>query len=194
MDFFVYNTGEGTLEINEYQLFLIKEFKDLLDDKRNKCKDDKTGKLKLQARKELTYIWLVMDPKSPYSQFTEQEAHTVALDDSGLTQKEFEDPIFRAACRKYKEILDSDRILKLLRAAYGAVDKLELYFSEMLDFTERKATDGTPVYKAKDVIAELKNLGDVVKGVKDVEILYKKGLESQNNSVRGDAKPGWLDA
>jgi hypothetical protein len=47
MDFFVYNTGEGTLEINEYQLFLIKEFKDLLDDKRNKCKDDKTGKLKL---------------------------------------------------------------------------------------------------------------------------------------------------
>jgi hypothetical protein len=85
MDFFVYNTGEGTLEINEYQLFLIKEFKDLLDDKRNKCKDDKTGKLKLQARKELTYIWLVMDPKSPYSQFTEQEAHTVALDDSGLT-------------------------------------------------------------------------------------------------------------
>jgi hypothetical protein len=47
MDFFVYNTSEGTLEINEYQLFLIKEFKDLLDDKRNKCKDDKTGKLKL---------------------------------------------------------------------------------------------------------------------------------------------------
>jgi hypothetical protein len=193
MDFFVYNSGDGSLDINEPQIFLIKEFNALLDLERNKCKEDKTGKLKLRARKELTYIWLKMDPKSPYAQFTELEAHTTALDDSRLTKEEYDDEVFRAACRKYQEILDSDRILRMIKAARGVIDKLEYYLTEEVDFSEKNLQTGAPIYKAKDVIAEIKNLGDVITGLKDLETMYKKGQESVNNGSRGDATPGRRD-
>ena len=66
MNFFVYDNAENKLSIDEYSVLLVKEFKDLWDITRNKCKEDKTGKLRLRAYKELTYIYLVLDYKSPY--------------------------------------------------------------------------------------------------------------------------------
>ena len=59
MNFFIFNSADNTLEIDEYSILLVKEFKDLWDINRNKCKEDKSGKLRLRARKEITYIYLV---------------------------------------------------------------------------------------------------------------------------------------
>ena len=56
MQFFLFNNETNSLEINEHSILLVKEFKDLWDQGRNKCKEDKTGKLRLRAFKELTYI------------------------------------------------------------------------------------------------------------------------------------------
>jgi hypothetical protein len=64
---------------------------------------DKT-KHKDKATKELTYIYLAIDYKSIYSQYSELERHQEALNDSGLTEKEFNDPTFREACRKYRAL------------------------------------------------------------------------------------------
>jgi hypothetical protein len=101
MNIFVYDNVNNRLEINEPEILLIKEFKDLSD-------KDKT-KTKTQLWKELTYIYLAIDWKSPYSQYLEQERHEEALNDSGLTEKEFNDPIFREACRKYKALQNSNK-------------------------------------------------------------------------------------
>ena len=53
---------------------------------------------------EFKYIFLMLDFKSPYLEYIEQERHEQAMKDSELTDKEWEDPDFRAACRKYMEI------------------------------------------------------------------------------------------
>lgn len=63
--------------------------------------------------------------KSPYQQYLEQERHLAALEDSGLTDDEWNDPDFRAACRKYQEIKDSSRILSLIKTAYRTLEKWE---------------------------------------------------------------------
>ena len=88
MNFFVYDNAENRLSIDEYSILLVKEFKDLWDITRNKCKEDKTGKLRLRAYKELTYIYLVLDYKSPYFQYLEKDKHESALDDSGLKEED----------------------------------------------------------------------------------------------------------
>ena len=62
MNVFVYDNANSKLEINEPEIFLIKEFKALSD--RDKTKN------KSKLWKELTYIYLAIDWKSLYSQYS----------------------------------------------------------------------------------------------------------------------------
>jgi hypothetical protein len=114
MNVFSFNNITKELEINEPELLLIKEFHDLI-------KRDKT-KSKGRAMKELTYMYLAIDWKSPYSQYSEGERHSESLIDSGLSESEYNDPIFREACRKYRALQDSNKSIKLLEAAKKAAD------------------------------------------------------------------------
>jgi hypothetical protein len=52
-------------------LLLIKEFKDLLETKRNISKIDPKGLLKERAFRELSYIYLAIDWNSPYHSYDE---------------------------------------------------------------------------------------------------------------------------
>ena len=78
----------------------------------------------------------------------------------------------------------------MLKAAQNKVDDITDYFDNILDLSER--VDGKPVYKLKDVIAEMKNLGDVITGLKNLELLYEKEQEAKSN-LRADAVPGFFD-
>jgi hypothetical protein len=59
MNVFVYDNVDKQLELNEPELLLTKEFSNLI--KRDK------SKFKERATRELTYIYLAIDWKSPYS-------------------------------------------------------------------------------------------------------------------------------
>jgi hypothetical protein len=52
-----------------------------------------------------------------YADYPEQERHQEAIKDSGLTEDEFNDPTFRAACRKYRALQEETRSIKMLKAA-----------------------------------------------------------------------------
>lgn len=61
MKFFVYDNVKNEIAIENESIFLIRELGSLLEETRNKCDKDKTGKKKLRAFKELTYIFLFFD-------------------------------------------------------------------------------------------------------------------------------------
>ena len=113
-ELFMFNSAENTVEINEPDVLLIREFAALWEKSRNKCKEDPTGSLRKRAFRELAYIYLMLSWKSPYSDYTQAERHEECLKDAGITEAEWADPTFRAACRKYKELQDSSRSLKLI--------------------------------------------------------------------------------
>lgn len=150
MNFFTYNNANGNVELNNPDILLVREFKSLLDDERNKCKEDKTGKLHLRAFREFTYIYLALDWQSIYSDYSEQERHDEALKDAHMTEKEFNDPLFREACRKYRAIQDSNKSIRLLNAASEMVDKFIEYF-KTCDPLERDMETGKPIWKVKDI-------------------------------------------
>ena len=58
---FQYDQVNDKLELNRPEILLIKEFAALMDNKRNICPEDKTGKEHLRAYKEFTYIYLATD-------------------------------------------------------------------------------------------------------------------------------------
>ena len=191
MKFFLFDNSTNSVVVNEPEVLLIKEFAALWNNDRNKTKGDPKGIKKTRAYRELTYIWLMLDWTSPYVDFDEQERHQECLKDAGLTEKEWNDPDFRAACRKYRELQNSSRALKLIKSAQGVVDKITDYFNN-IDIEERDPVTGKPIFKTKDVMAELSNVSSVVEQLKTLEFLYKKEQEQQSG-LMGDVEGGFMD-
>lgn len=192
MKIFVYNNSTGEIEINEPEVLLLREFEALWDITRNKCKADPGGSKRLRAFRELKYIFLMIDWLSPYSQYDEQERHSEALQDAEITEAEWADSKFREACRKYRELQESSKALKFIKAAQGVVDKITDYFND-LDLNERDPVTQKPIYKTKDVMAEMQNASSVIDELKNLEVMYKKEIQAVNTSIRGDVEPGAFD-
>lgn len=186
--FFNYDEKSGAVNLDDSTLLLTKEFAALFDLERNKCKEDPTGIKKLRAFKEITYIYLAIDWKSLYSNYSNQEKHEAALKDSGLTEKEFNDPIFREACRKYVAIQDSNRYVRLLQAAQEVTDKIIDYFNN-IDLT---STDdqGKPLIKITDIQKAMDQSVKQIESLKMIESLVKKELAEQS-TIRGGAIEGF---
>lgn len=186
---FQYDSIHNRIEILTDEIMLVKEFSDLMSPERNKCKKDPSGLEGLRGFRELIYIQQALSWQSIYSDYSEQERHREALQDSELTEEEFNDPIFRAACRKFKAIQESNKSIKLLNAAKEMVDKFIDYF-ETADPLERDPQTGKPIYKVKDIQSELKNLIDVHETMIGLENQVKKQIQEQSN-IRGGARNGY---
>ena len=162
-----------------------------MDVKRNKCPEDTSGKNKLRAYKEFAYIYLFFDWESPLANEPEQDRHQEALDNSGLTSEQFEDPEFRSACKMYESIQNRNINLRLLRACMSSVDKLIFYF-ENVDINERDEVTGKPIFSSKDLISNIKNAKELVASLNELEIQVKKDLES-DSGLRGGVEAGFFD-
>ena len=186
---FQYNNVNGQVTLEKGEILLIREFSALMENKRNICKEDKTGEKHLRAFREFTYIWLAICWKSVYSEYDEQVRHQESLKDANLTEEEFNNPEFRAACRKFRQIQESNLSIKMLHAAQETVNKFIEYFNSV-DPLEKDEQTGKPVYKVKDIMAELSSLGKVHDELVDLEGRVKKELTEQS-SVRGGAIDGY---
>lgn len=191
MKFFAYDNVNHKVSIEDEGILLVKEFEALMDPNRNKTTTDKTGKNRERAFKEFKFIYLFFDWGSPYFQYAEKDKHEEAYKDSGLTPKEFNDPIFREACRKYDQLQNSSKIGNLLKASYSTIDKI-IHYLETINLDERDPISGKPIFKTKDVIAEMSSAGKLIDTIKTLEVSFKKEAEG-DNKLRGDTTPGLFD-
>ena len=177
MNVFVYDNVNNRLEINEGEIFLVTEFKNLLN--KDQSKDEEL------AFKELTYIYLALDWKSPYSQYTELERHEEALRDSGLTEEEFNNPVFREACRKYRTLQESNLSVRMLNAAKLGAQQFIDYFTIIADLNERDV-NGKPVFDAKKHFETMSKMHDLHEELTSLENLVKKEL-TETSTLRAGA-------
>lgn len=191
MKIFLYDNVSSTVILNKEEILLVKEFAALVDPKRFKTAGKKIIKDKEHVFKEFTYMFLFFDWESPYFQYIEQDRHRDSFLDSGLTDAEFSDPLFRAACKKYDEIQNASKIGRLLKASYLTIDKITHYL-ETIDLNERDEVSGKPIFKTKDVIAEINSASKLYDSVKALELSFKKELEPEN-ALRGDISAGLFD-
>lgn len=188
--FFDYNEKLGRVVLNDCTLLLTKEFAVLLDTERNKCQEDPTGLQKLRAFREMTYIYLAIDWRSLYSGYTNQEKHEAALKDANITEEEWENPEFRAACRKYVALQDSNRYVRLLQSCQLVTDKIIDYFTNV-DIEERDEQTGKYVNKVSDIQKAMKEASDQIETLKQIESLVKKEITEQSQ-IRGGAVEGFM--
>ena len=91
----------------------------------------------------------------------------------------------------YESIQNSNISIRLLKAAMSSVDTV-IYYLENVDVNERNPLDGKPIFKTKDLIAEIKGSRDLIASLQELETQVKKELES-DSGLRGGAEAGLFD-
>ena len=191
MKFFVYDKKTNNVVVNQPEVLLIKEFADLWTNERNACPEDPSGEKRLRAFRELVYIYMAIDWGAPGNKDTSANRLKYAKEASQLTEEEENDPVFRAACRKYQELQDNSSIIgKVVETYKNNVHKMRV-FIDNIDYTERKAT-GDPVFRIKDTLSEMQNLSKALAALQDLEQKYKEEQQEQTG-LRGGVKPGMFD-
>lgn len=189
IDLFKWDDVTRQIRLDDEEILLVKEFAELMDSKRNVTKSDPKGIYKERAFREFTYMYQMLNFKSAYADYSEQERHKAALEDASLTDEEYNDLEFRAACRKYKALQESSKSLQLIKAATGIADKLIIYFKN-IDLDERDLITGKPIYKAKDVMSEMSSVSKVLEELKVLEYQYKKEADAPK-AFRAGAREGF---
>ena len=178
LNVFDYDQRTGKVILNSADLALIDEFKTII--KRDKDRADR----------EFTYIYLAIDWKSPYNGYSEQERHEAALQDAHITEEEWNDPDFRAACRKYRALQESNRYVRLLKSAELVTDKIVDYFNNV-DLEERDEQTGKYVNKVSDIQKAMENAAKQIEVLKQIESLVKKEITEQS-TIRAGATEGFV--
>ena len=191
LKFFGYDTTTNKIVVNQPEVLLVKEFADLWTNERNACKEDPEGNQKLRGFRELVYIYMAIDWGAPGSKDTPANRHKYAMEASGLTEEEFNDPIFKAACNKYRELQDaSSTVGPMIQMFRNKLHEIQL-FIESIDYNERTDT-GMPVFKVKDTFDSMQQLSKVLQSLKILEAEYKEELQ-EASGLRGDMQAGMFD-
>lgn len=189
--FFAYDTTKNKIVVNEPEILLVKEFADLWTNERNVTPEDKDGHLKTRGFRELIYIYMAIDWGAPGSKDTPANRHKQAMEASQLTEEEFEDPVFKAACNKYRELQDaSSTVGPMIQMFRNKLHEIKL-FIESIDYNERTES-GAPVFKVKDTLDAMQQLSKVMASIKMLEAEYKEEIQ-EASGLRGDATPGMFD-
>jgi hypothetical protein len=131
--------------------------------------------------KDLTYIYFMVDYKSPFSVYTWDERKVEVKKSVSLPDTWKETPEIKAACDMYAKLNETSAV-KLLKAAKESIIKLEKYFRD-IDLTLMD-DHGKPIFHAKDLIGNLEKMGKVVDGLSRLEEIVRKE-EQAGNSNRG---------
>lgn len=189
--FFGYDNQLNEITINQPEILLVKEFADLWTNERNKCKEDPDGHKKLRGFKELVYIYMAIDWGAPGSKDTPANRHIYAMEASGLTEEEYNDPVFRAACRKYRELQEKSSLIGTMVETYTNKIHQMNEFIKSIDYNERTDT-GMPIFKTKDTLDEMGRIDKALEALKNLEMKYKEEQE-EVSGLRGDKKKGLFD-
>lgn len=81
--------------------------------------------------------------------------------------------------------------IRLLKSTMKSVESI-IYYFENLDVNERDPETGKPLFKTKDIIAEIKGARDLIMSVRELEDRVKEGL-AEETTLRGDAEAGYFD-
>jgi len=169
----------GKIVLNPNVLY-IPEFKEIWD------RDDTEGHD--IATKEIAYVTFMknMSSKNPYNAYSIKDKELKVRKD---TIKKEPDDIIKKALDRYEEFQNTVNT-RLLMGARSAADKLVGYF-EKVDF-DLVDNYGKPIYSARDLSSNLKEVGNIVKSLVLLEKqVQKEQLDSQD--VRGGSEIGMYE-
>mgnify|MGYP003646671795 FL=1 len=132
---------------------------------------------------ELAFVYFTIDHRSPFSVY-EWDQRIIEVKNSifGEKKKWSPSPKVLGACEKYEQLIETSAV-RLLKAAKESIVKLEKYFKD-IDLTMMD-DNGKPIFHAKDLMANLSNMGKVIDGLSRLEEIVKKEEQAANTNRGG---------
>jgi hypothetical protein len=132
---------------------------------------------------ELSFIYFMVDHRSPFAIY-EWDQRLIEVKNSIFGEEKKWSPPAKVlgACTKYEKLIETSAV-RLLKAAKTSIVKLEKYFRDIdLHLMD---DNGKPIFHAKDLIANLSNMGKVVDGLTRLEDIVKKEEQAANTNRGG---------
>lgn len=147
---------------------------------------DNDGRKKMRSVRELSYIYHMEDPRSPFQDYRRETRKkkimkTVFANDQGWEPDELID----RACDFYAELCET-KYTKLLKSCFKAADSM-MDFLEHVDLGERD-NNNKPVHKITDITRALKEVDEVVESLYSTEEKVKSLVSRASGKTRGDIK------
>lgn len=210
-ELFVLNPETQLVDINKPWLSTIKEFKVLL--KRDKGTVNGNERRKLRAEKEFTFIYHLVDYRSSFADFSEEERLASALANSDFDPKfDYQkDEALAAAVEVYKALRDTPGLLMLYELKQGIhssqrvvkkirqnlnklLDELDLMSEEKFDeFSKTLGSKNDPILLISDRMDRLMDIAEklpkTLKSIENLEQEIKKELADEVQ-IRGKGEKG----
>jgi uncharacterized protein (UPF0335 family) len=138
------------------------------------------------ATKEITYIAFLCDHNSPYKDVNPLEKEQRIREDIFGDTKWKPDKLIEEAIQYYNDLQETTNS-RLLKSAKIAAEQLAAYF-EGVNFNQRDDY-GKLIYNAKDVTANLKSIGELVKSLTMLE-KQVQAEQSEQSGIRGGGELG----
>lgn len=182
-----YINEQYEVELNKEWILLVPEFGELV--RRDKgSKGDYRGDKKLKAKRELAFLYFMLDFTSPIREWDLFDRRKEAIAYTGLTEDEVDDPVLTAAGTKYQQLLEqSSRSIKTLNALRRGMDTLDKYFQEV-DF-QKVDKQGKAFYSPESYIANITKLPKMRAAIKEYEAAVEEELKA-DTGIRGKATLG----
>jgi phosphatidylinositol kinase/protein kinase (PI-3 family) len=132
---------------------------------------------------ELAFVYFMVDHRSPFAVYEEEQRNIEIKNSIFGEKKKWVTPTkVLKACVKYEELIETSAV-RLLKAARTSIVKLEKYFRNIdLHLMD---DHGKPIFHAKDLIANLSKMGQVVDGLTRLEEIVKKEEQAANTNRGG---------
>lgn len=159
------------------EALMIPEFAALWKRDKNKNKDN--------AKTEIAYIYFILDFKSPYLAYSNEERESVIKKDLFKNENWKPDKEISDAMHKYTEMMETP-VTRMLKSAFKGVDKLQ-EFLDNVDLDERTRSGGV-VFKAGEVsktIGDLDKVASSVKGLMDKAYQEEESFEKSRSGTMG---------
>jgi hypothetical protein len=183
---FEFNQQTGLVQLNREWVGLVPEFKEILT-KSKGVKGDNDGRKKLHATRIFTFIYMLVDFKSPLRNMDGKEKYKQALRSAELEEADITAQVKEATAvyEMYQE--NSARSLRSLKSMRTSLDRADKYF-EKVDFDERDKK-GELVYSMAEYLNNMKKMDDVYTSFEAFEERVHRQLTEQV-AVRGERTLG----
>lgn len=185
MRLFDIDPDDNTVQLNKVWIMLVPQFAELL--RRDKGSvGDYRGEKKLQARRELTFIYFHSDFGSPITDWADSERRKEALVYAGL---ETIDDKVETADEKFQQLqLEGSTSLRTYRSMLKARAAMDTYF-ENLNFTE-KDKKGELVNDPGKVADTIKKIEGMHTSIANFRKKVETELKDKDTGIRGTAELG----
>jgi hypothetical protein len=187
---------EGQHIVIDPEIKLIGAFNELI--KRDKgSKNDAQGRKKLQATRELAYVYHNNDYRSPYQRYSDKERFTMLVQDLNLGEDWKPDQKIIDAENKYQELNETSAIqsLKEARQTLNTSAQVNKKMREQI-IELANSDDPETLSSANDLLTKtLQNNEKIPKVLKQIETTEEKvrKQEQESGTIQGSEEKGYFE-